>query len=216
MNSHALPVYKKNRIASLLCIFETIIADEIAKPRPDMNYKVTAFTESKKFYSTIRVGLSIIRLKRLEFPNDDDNFFYIPEDYFTLTNSIDPDETLHFVAFYLGPRCLLKYTFRSLQYAEDYYCAYRISVDIAFLFLNVFNIQFLTIQRGTCIKGLIWPPLEPKTESCFSSISSCWLIRRMVQMLNSGIYFTFTGCYGNQNGRQNGLKIDKLSFKGKI
>ena len=25
VNSHALPVYKKNRIASLLCIFETII-----------------------------------------------------------------------------------------------------------------------------------------------------------------------------------------------
>ena len=24
-------------------------------------------------------------------------------------------------------------------------------------------------QRGTCIKGLFWPPLEPKTESCFSS-----------------------------------------------
>ena len=53
---------------------------------------------------------------------------------------------LHFVAFYLGPHCLLEYTFRSLQYAEDYYCAYRISVDIAFLFLNVFNVQFLTIQ----------------------------------------------------------------------
>ena len=25
VNSHALPVYKKNRIASLLCIFETTI-----------------------------------------------------------------------------------------------------------------------------------------------------------------------------------------------
>ena len=25
VNSHALPIYKKNRIASLLCIFETII-----------------------------------------------------------------------------------------------------------------------------------------------------------------------------------------------
>ena len=25
MKSHALPVYKKNRIASLLCIFETIV-----------------------------------------------------------------------------------------------------------------------------------------------------------------------------------------------
>ena len=27
-------------------------------------------------------------------------------------------------------------------------------------------------QRGTCIKGLFWPPLEPKTESCFSPNSS--------------------------------------------
>ena len=25
VNSHALPIYKKNRVASLLCIFETII-----------------------------------------------------------------------------------------------------------------------------------------------------------------------------------------------
>ena len=35
-------------------------------------------------------------------------------------------------------------------------------------------------------------------------------------MLNSGIYFTFTGCYGNQNGRQNRLKIEKLSFLAKF
>ena len=26
VNSHALPIYKKNRIASLLCIFETTIS----------------------------------------------------------------------------------------------------------------------------------------------------------------------------------------------
>ena len=30
----------------------------------------------------------------------------------------------------------------------------------------------------TCIKGLIWPPLEPKTENCFSQISFDWFIRR--------------------------------------
>ena len=43
-------------------------------------------------------------------------------------------------------------------------------------------------QRGTCIKGLIWPPLEPKSESCFSQISSGWFIRRITQMSeNSGI-----------------------------
>ena len=28
------------------------LADEIAEPRPDMNIKVTAFTEIKKFYYT--------------------------------------------------------------------------------------------------------------------------------------------------------------------
>ena len=37
-------------------------------------------------------------------------------------------------------------------------------------------------QRGTCIKGLFWPPLEPKTESCFSPISSYWFIRRIAQV----------------------------------
>ena len=29
-----------------------LLADELAKPRPDMNIKVTAFSESKKFYFT--------------------------------------------------------------------------------------------------------------------------------------------------------------------
>ena len=37
-------------------------------------------------------------------------------------------------------------------------------------------------QRGMCIKGLFWPPLEPKTESCFSPISSFWFIRRIAQV----------------------------------
>ena len=32
VNSHALPVYKKNRIASLLCIFETTIHLHISCP----------------------------------------------------------------------------------------------------------------------------------------------------------------------------------------
>ena len=49
---HALPIYKKNRIASLLCIFETTIADEIAEPRPDTNIKVAAFTVSEKSSNT--------------------------------------------------------------------------------------------------------------------------------------------------------------------
>ena len=35
------------------------------------------------------------------------------------------------------------------------------------------------LQRGTCIKGLKWPPLEQKTEKCLSQISFDWFIRRM-------------------------------------
>ena len=37
-------------------------------------------------------------------------------------------------------------------------------------------------KRGTCIKGLFWPPLEPKTESCLSPISSYWFIKRIAQV----------------------------------
>ena len=50
--------------------------------------------------------------------------------------------------------------------------------------LNINNASFDTMvnERGTCIKGQIWPPLEPKTESCFSPISPYWFIRRMVQV----------------------------------
>ena len=35
-------------------------------------------------------------------------------------------------------------------------------------------------------------------------------------MKNSGIYFTFTGCYGNKNGRQNRLEIEILPFWAKF
>ena len=38
--------------------------------------------------------------------------------------------------------------------------------------LNVTGVQVFRLQRGTCIKGLFWPLLEPNTESCFSPISS--------------------------------------------
>ena len=37
-------------------------------------------------------------------------------------------------------------------------------------------------ERRTCIKGQIWPPLEPKTESCFSSFSPYLFIIKMVQV----------------------------------
>ena len=35
---------------------------------------------------------------------------------------------------------------------------------------------------GTCIKRLFWPPLEPKTENCFSPISSDWFISRITEV----------------------------------
>ena len=39
-----------------------------------------------------------------------------------------------------------------------------------------------SIERGTCIKGLFWPPIEPKTENCFSTISFDWFIRRITDV----------------------------------
>ena len=45
---------------------------------------------------------------------------------------------------------------------------------------------------GTCIKGLIWPPLELKTENCLSQNYFDWFSRRMTEVLNFGIYLNFT------------------------
>ena len=36
----------------------------------------------------------------------------------------------------------------------------------------------VTQQRDTCTKGQIWPPFQPKTESCFSRKFSNRFIRR--------------------------------------
>ena len=38
--------------------------------------------------------------------------YFLSEDLFTLTNSVDPDEMPHYVAFHLGLHCLQKYLFR--------------------------------------------------------------------------------------------------------
>ena len=42
--------------------------------------------------------------------------------------------------------------------------------------------------------GLIWPPLEPTTENCFSQqlLSFDSFIRRKTKVLNFGIYLNFT------------------------
>ena len=38
------------------------------------------------------------------------------------------------------------------------------------------------VQKGTCIKELFWPPLEPKTENYFSTISFDWFIRNTTEV----------------------------------
>ena len=43
-----------------------------------------------------------------------------------------------------------------------------------------------------CIKGLIWPPLGPKIENCFSQISFDWFISRINEVKKIGIYINFT------------------------
>ena len=50
------------------------------------------------------------------------------------------------------------------------------------LFHHSIMLSNSTMKRVMCIKGLIWPPLEPKTEKCFSQISFDWFIRRMTEM----------------------------------
>ena len=39
-------------------------------------------------------------------------FFFLSEDFFIFTNSVDPDEMQHFAAFHLSLYCLQKYWFR--------------------------------------------------------------------------------------------------------
>ena len=41
----------------------------------------------------------------------------------------------------------------------------------------------VTVGKGVrALRGYFGPPLEPKTESCFSPISSYWFIRRKAQV----------------------------------
>ena len=54
---------------------------------------------------------------------------------------------------------------------------------------NVKNIS--SVSKCFNTKEVIWPPLEPKTKSCFSTISSDWFIRRITQMLKYAIHKMF-------------------------
>ena len=41
--------------------------------------------------------------------------YFLSEDLFTFTYSVDPDEMQHYNVFYIGLHCLQKYSFRGLQ-----------------------------------------------------------------------------------------------------
>ena len=57
-----------------------------------------------------------------------------------------------------------------------------------------------------CIKGLIWPPLEQKTENCFSPISLNWFIRRITEVKNFSIHLNFTVTMVTKMADEIGLK----------
>ena len=58
-----------------------------------------------------------------------------------------------------------------------------LSVFLFILFtFSIIHSNVMHMERGTCIKGLFWPPLELKAESCFSPISSYWFIRIIAQV----------------------------------
>ena len=61
-------------------------------------------------------------------------------------------------------------------------------------------------KRGTCIKGVFWPPFEPKTENCFSPISLDWFIRRITEVQYPDFYFTFTVAMVTKMAVEIGLK----------
>ena len=48
--------------------------------------------------------------------------------------------------------------------------------------LQIYKPHVDLLERDTCIKGLFWPPLEPKTENFFSPISFDWFIRRIIEV----------------------------------
>ena len=66
----------------------------------------------------IRMGLSIMYLKGPQIVISQLLSNSIPEDCFTLTNSVDLDEMQHDVAFHLGLHSLSKYLFMGFQYTK--------------------------------------------------------------------------------------------------
>ena len=54
----------------------------------------------------------------------------------------------------------------------------RRSSDKAYIFPSSHDYKH---QRGTYIKGLIWPPLEPKTENCFHKLLMIGLLEESLK-----------------------------------
>ena len=71
----------------------------------------------------------------------------------------------------------------------------------------------IRLQRGTCIKGLFWPPLEPKVENCFSPISFDWFIRKILEVKNFGIYSNFTVAMVTKMANKIVLKLRNCHFE---
>ena len=72
--------------------------------------------------------------------------------------------------------------------------------------------SFCSLKGVRALRGLIWPPLEPKTENCFSPISFVWFIRRKPAVLFFRIYSTFTVAMVTKMADKNRLKIEKFPF----
>ena len=62
--------------------------------------------------------------------------------------------------------------------------------------------------------GPFWPPLEPKTENCFSPISLDWFIRRITEVLNFGINLNFTVAMVTKIADKIGLKLRNEGVNG--
>ena len=77
------------------------------------------------------------------------------------------------------------------------------------------ELNYSISERGTCIKGLLWPPLEPKIENCFHKFLLIGLLEEWLKCKISHLFKSYR-CFGNKNGRQNRLKIEKLSFLAKF
>ena len=86
-----------------------------------------------------------------------------------------PDMNIKVTAFTVSEKSINTQPLNNGKFTayEYYHCLTR---------LYEFYLSIKDLERGTCIKGLLWPPLEPKTENCFSQISFDWFIRKIIEV----------------------------------